>query len=662
MIDKKFRLGHSLILMFVGLGLIVLVGATRSSWAQTPLPDIHPAPQHVEWAQGIPAQLSIPTITSIVVSPTVGNIQAGIDHIAERLSAIGRPALPVSITPQEPGTAGTLYLGLKDDRDWSSTMWVTSPECAEGYRLVVNGDSIVIVGEDTAGVYYALTTLRQMIQADGSVAQLAIRDWPTLPFRGVHLLAGAYAPEHHARSLSLHKINTLVVESGDLYDISNPSVKERWQQVSRLCKDNAIEFVPQLQSFGWGYSILEREPRCSEGMQASRVLFRVAGGKLVLSGVWGSSINPLCNVIRTDASPFLVQDINAVVTYTEGIDYEIIPGSALVFPFTHQTTPWTVQTLPGGSLQEGQLVRVSYTFAVPAGVFAMSCCPSEPLYQEFMRHAITQVMEALHPRYLHIGHDEVIIMNRDSRCTSRGLTSGQLFVEEVTRLDQYAKAVDPNVRLMMWNDTVNPWQNARDDSLAVAAQNLPKDIIMNGWYYLYPAANTFIQRSVPFFTDLGFDTTGSAWYDPRNADFWGQVMVAHRQATPRSLGLLYTTWPEPTADPWAGLATTTEYAWSGGKTAVSLGMPLDSDGDTIPNIQEGIADLDGDGIPNYLDADSDGDGVSDRTEVALGTPPYDASQPTSTPITGRLCTALLVFLGGTVLQGKAMSLRRKHSR
>ena len=42
---------------------------------------------------------------------------------------------------------------------------------------------------------------------------------------------------------------------------------------------------------------------------------------------------------------------------------------------------------------------------------------------------------------------------------------------------------------------------------------------------------------------------------------------------------------------------------------------LDTDGDTICDIDEGSADVDHDGVPNFRDNDSDGDTVSDRVEA-----------------------------------------------
>jgi hypothetical protein len=40
----------------------------------------------------------------------------------------------------------------------------------------------------------------------------------------------------------------------------------------------------------------------------------------------------------------------------------------------------------------------------------------------------------------------------------------------------------------------------------------------------------------------------------------------------------------------------------------------DSDGDGIPDWEEGVLDLDGDGLPNHQDPDSDGDGIPDAEE------------------------------------------------
>jgi hypothetical protein len=104
------------------------------------------------------------------------------------------------------------------------------------------------------------------------------------------------------------------------------------------------------------------------------------------------------------------------------------------------------------------------------------------------------------------------------------------------------------------------------------------------------------------------------------------------------------------ADPWQELATVpaTETEWQG--SSLQAGVPYayrvsygfgsqfsapsnmvtvtamlpDSDGDGIPDAEEGLGDPDGDGIPNSQDTDSDGDGIPDSEEAAAGTDPFNA--------------------------------------
>jgi len=55
---------------------------------------------------------------------------------------------------------------------------------------------------------------------------------------------------------------------------------------------------------------------------------------------------------------------------------------------------------------------------------------------------------------------------------------------------------------------------------------------------------------------------------------------------------------------------------SSGTAAIVISPPdpVDTDGDGIPDHQEGGGDVDGDGVPNFQDLDADGDGVEDGTD------------------------------------------------
>jgi hypothetical protein len=84
----------------------------------------------------------------------------------------------------------------------------------------------------------------------------------------------------------------------------------------------------------------------------------------------------------------------------------------------------------------------------------------------------------------------------------------------------------------------------------------------------------------------------------------------------------------------------------------------DEDGDGMTNAEEGGIDLDEDGIPNFLDDDSDRDGVSDATEHALGTDPYDVENPTQVPLVWWPVALALALSGVGVLSGVPAFRRR----
>ncbi len=59
----------------------------------------------------------------------------------------------------------------------------------EGYVLVAGGRRVTIVGASSAGVFYGVQTLKQLVEGRGSAASLrgaVIRDWPAMRWRGFH--------------------------------------------------------------------------------------------------------------------------------------------------------------------------------------------------------------------------------------------------------------------------------------------------------------------------------------------------------------------------------------------------------------------------------------------------------------------------------------------
>ena len=103
---------------------------------------------------------------------------------------------------------------------------------AEGYQLSVTPEEVQIVGRDPVGAFYGLQTLRQLLQrrANGRFvfAGASISDWPSLPFRGVHLFVGKEALPFHERLiervLSRFKLNRMVLECEYAHWRTHPEV------------------------------------------------------------------------------------------------------------------------------------------------------------------------------------------------------------------------------------------------------------------------------------------------------------------------------------------------------------------------------------------------------------------------------------------------------
>ena len=275
-------------------------------------------------------------------------------------------------------------------------------------------------------------------------------------------------------------------------------------------------------------------------------------------------LNPLSNVLITRSAPVMVQDESGGTTYEEGKDYRLV-AAPVAFPF-EVGAPLRIEIPSGSRLKDASAVLLSYHQAPPGGI---TCCPSEPLYQEFMRKTIRNVIQCLKPKYLHIGHDEPRVLNRDRRCTDRKLSNSELFADDVKRMQAFAREADPAIRLMMWSDAVNPHHNGPSLQMNDAAALLPRDIIQCLWWYDWPDKDNRIENSMKFFLGLGFDVTGSPWFSHRNVHQWADTLHKHRQSNPHVLGEIYTSWADTAVDPWQALPTAAQYMWTVDK------IPLD---------------------------------------------------------------------------------------
>jgi len=679
----------------------------RASESASGLPVVIPAPRQMAWAESAaPGWLALKAIKAITAPPNCRDAAGGVAQFNARLRELNARPLDFQTNPSI--ERGFIHLGVAPDAKLESRLAALPTPAAEGYRLVVEKDAVFILGSDLPGLYHGLMTLRQLVDAQGRIARVAISDWPDLPLRGTYM-AGNTGLEARILQCAALKLNFMLFECNDFFELENAANRTRWQEAFALCRQHFIEPVPELQSFGWGQFVLAAHPGAAEAMCVDKRRFEIKDGAvqspdpplaptvtIVNTGfddpdgnpiagwsadrqgegvgsdregahagqgclritrtqkgttrVWQDvtvlpqhryevscflktkgvaegaayvevyglnpdnslgdwlghaaeirgdqewqrtaaafdsggytrlqiyvrlqdavgtawfddvamkgipGMNPLSNVLITPSAPVIVQDESGGTTYENGKDYRLVPAP-VAFPF-EIGAPLRIEVPSGSRIKEASAILLSYHQAPPGSV---TCCPSEPLYQEFMRRTIRGVIQCLKPKYLHIGHDEPRVLNRDSRCTARKLSNSELFADDVKRMQTFAREADPAVRLMMWSDAVNPHHNGPILKMNDAAALLPKDIIQCLWWYDWPDTENRIENSMKFFLGLGLDVTGSPWFNHRNVHQWAATLHKHRQSNTHVLGEIYTSWADTTSNPWQALPTAAQYMWT----------------------------------------------------------------------------------------------------
>ncbi len=137
---------------------------------------------------------------------------------------------------------------------------------AEGYALRVGNGQIVIHGADTAGVYYGVGTLAQLLQLYGAeLPALAIEDFPDFPARGVMLdVSRDRVPSMETLyglidKLASWKINQLQLymehtfayqNHGEVWGEASPFTGQEILELDAYCRQRHIQLVPNQNSLG----------------------------------------------------------------------------------------------------------------------------------------------------------------------------------------------------------------------------------------------------------------------------------------------------------------------------------------------------------------------------------------------------------------------------
>lgn len=146
----------------------------------------------------------------------------------------------------------------------------------EGYRLTIGNGGIEIVGCDTAGVFYGVGTLIQLIQTHGvRLPLLEIEDYPDFPARGVMLdISRDKVPTMETLYELVDMLASWKINQFQLYTehtFAYRKHKKVWEKASAMtaeeiieldayCQERFVELVPNQNSFGHMHRWFDHEP------------------------------------------------------------------------------------------------------------------------------------------------------------------------------------------------------------------------------------------------------------------------------------------------------------------------------------------------------------------------------------------------------------------
>ena len=353
----------------------------------------------------------------------------------------GQP-LPVTTGPCERG---------------SVCLRVTGQGPSEGYALAVSRDSVVVAGNDHAGLFYGLETLSQLLPPrpvagdSGSgrpvrIPAATVTDVPRFPWRGMHLDVGRhfFGPEFVKRyidQLARYKINRF-----------------HWH----LTEDQ-----------GWRIQI-ERYPRLTEVAAWRR------------ETMVGKNFEPYVGDGERYGGFYTQDEIRDIVAYARERYVTIVPEIELP---GHSTA--ALAAYPELACSDGP-----FEVATTWGVFEDIYCPKEETFA-FLEGVLTEVMELFPGEYIHIGGDEAPkarweasevareVMRREGLADQHELQSW--FVRRIERfLDAHGR------RLIGWdeilegglapNATVMSWRGVQG---GIEAARQGHDVVMTPTSHVY---------------------------------------------------------------------------------------------------------------------------------------------------------------------------------
>lgn len=276
----------------------------------------------------------------------------------------------------------------------------------EGYSLNVAPDFALAVGRDSRGMLYAVATMMHLIvRREGKLflRGAAIRDWPFLPIRHVHVYVPGkddvpFFKRYIRDGLLRHKYNGMVMEMGGGVRLrKHPEIATAWRRI-----------VKELYAYG------DRSPTAGEacplgpGRRFQDATHAGVGG--------GAYLEP--------------EDLRGLVEFARAHGQEVVPE---------------VQSLSHVYYLASARRDIAER---PESLFPDAYCPSNEESYKLLFEVLDEYVELMQARTVHIGHDEWRTAGDCPQCKER--PAADLYARDIIRIYQHLRA--QGVGVWMWGD------------------------------------------------------------------------------------------------------------------------------------------------------------------------------------------------------------------
>lgn len=252
----------------------------------------------------------------------------------------------------------------------------------------------------------------------------------------------------------------------------------------------------------------------------------------------------MVNIIRRSEYPLTVAGEDGTV-YAEGIDYEPVSDPILgvspspgYYSICHQAP--AIRLTENSRIKDGERLRASYYVVGTTYGGQVAISLTSPEARALFKKEIITVNKVLKPRGFFINYDEIRAGNWEARPVP--MTEGQAIADSFVYVDDVIHALNPGLKIFVWNDMFDPYHNAKDNMCLIngtcdgSYKGLSRDVVVVNWHY-----EDNRTESLKFFSGLGNPQIIAGYYDG-DAPSIRQWLDEAKSVNASVEGVMYTTW------------------------------------------------------------------------------------------------------------------------